>query len=353
MDWDKLQEYADGAYKSFRWLTGIDDDEENDDYDNDTDDDDDDNNNNSSWKRGGKEFGVRENIGIVGDDEREVGGMEEEFDYEYPVPENTMVMPEGVPNPYSKPGRGFYVDAGATEGSFKVRGLDYLDGGKKRKIPCGIARMKISAVEWSYHPEQPIEGISQQEGGYIQTQQANRVDRPFMLVLNFMVPKVGNFVMYLTRRTEIRDPVFDQMLEEYMEMEDGSPEKNSRFKIIPGVLNGAKAVRYMVGNKPALISNKLTTTWFRGSNYYEICINVGSSSVGTSIWSSVKSFANGLTLHLGFLLESKSKEELPERLLAAVDLYNPVIKPNMKLYEKRLKLIQEGKIDEDVDEEQT
>ncbi len=246
------------------------------------------------------------------------------LDDRYPVPDNTMVVPRGAPNPHAEPGRSSWVDAGLEPGGWKVRGPTYDHDGIK--IPCGVARMKIVAMDWNYSPVAPVRHMAALGGGFVDRHHRGRNDRPFLLIVNFLVPSVGGFVTYLARNNDVPDAVFDEMLADFINA-PSDEYRNDRFKLIPGVNEGSFFVRKAVGQKPALLCQKLTTTYHRGDNYLEVVIDVGSSSIGATIFASVKGFASSLCLHLGVVLESKTRRELPEQLLFGIDISTPVMEP--------------------------
>ena len=135
-----------------------------------------------------------------------------------------------------------------------------------------------------------------------------------------MVPAVGNAVFSWCRRPNLEtDPVFEKMLDEFMNDPDDQ-YRHSRFKLIPGVPEGSFIARKAVGNKPALLCAKVPTSYHKGDNYYEVCVDVAQSKVAYSVMGAIKGFASTLTLQLGFLIESKTPEELPERVLGGVSI---------------------------------
>ncbi len=152
-----------------------------------------------------------------------------EYDYHYDPPKATMVCPKGHFNPYAPEGASYWWDCGAVPGLFKVRGPNYLVDGVK--IKAEQSSMVAVALEWSYNPVQPIRHISQHPEGLIQTQHVGKPNRPFLFVLNFMVPTVGNHVVYFAKRENYSDPLFDFMFKQYIEGDDEN--RNKRFKIIP------------------------------------------------------------------------------------------------------------------------
>ncbi|CAM9476565.1 unnamed protein product [Choristocarpus tenellus] len=113
---------------------------------------------------------------------------------------------------------------------------------------------------------------------------------------------------------------------------------DSRFKIIPSIVDGPWAVQAAVGNTPALMGKKVTQRYFRGENYLEISVDIGSSMLANKLFSLVKSCSVYAVLDMSFVVQGECKEELPERILGgvrlsnvnlevAVDLPSPVVPP--------------------------
>jgi len=133
-----------------------------------------------------------------------------------------------------------------------------------------------------------------------------------------MVPSVGNAVFTWCRRPNLEpDEIFERMLDEFMNHPDDE-FRHRLFKIIPGVPEGSFIAKKAVGNKPAMLCAKVPTTYHRGDNWFEVCVDCAQSRVAFSVMGAIKGFASGLTLQLGFLLESTTPETLPERLLGGV-----------------------------------
>jgi hypothetical protein len=111
------------------------------------------------------------------------------------------------------------------------------------------------------------------------------------------------------------------MLREYC---DGDDEfRNQRLKLIPGIPKGSFVARSVVGNRPAILGTKVDTSYYRGHRWFEVVIDLGSSSAATGVLSVVKGYASGLDIELAWLLESKTEEELPERMLGGVGFHRP------------------------------
>jgi hypothetical protein len=58
---------------------------------------------------------------------------------------------------------------------------------------------------------------------------------------------------------------------------------NERFKLIPNIAEGSWTTRMLVGQKPALTGKKITQTYYRGRGYFEIDLDISSSSTATNI----------------------------------------------------------------------
>ena len=93
--------------------------------------------------------------------------------------------------------------------------------------------------------------------------------------------------------------------------------RNSKLKIIPNVVEGGWIVKRGVGNKPAIIGKKITTTYIKGDGFFEIMIDIGSSKVAGAIMGLVKGYAKSLVIDLAFVLEGHDVVELPEHVLGS------------------------------------
>ena len=86
-------------------------------------------------------------------------------------------------------------------------------------------------------------------------------------------------------------------------------------------------VTRMVGQTPAILGNKLTTIYHEGTcgpiRYLEVEVDVGSSSIGSTILNVVEGYSKTITIDLSFLIEAQTTEELPEQLLGGVRLERP------------------------------
>ena len=99
---------------------------------------------------------------------------------------------------------------------------------------------------------------------------------------------------------------------------DSDTFRNERFKMVPVIQDGPWIVKNAVPNKPALIGKKVTHRYFRseaGAGYLELDMDVSSSSIANRLTQLAIGYSTLLVCDLGFTLEGRSPEELPEEIL--------------------------------------
>ncbi|XP_059659495.1 protein ENHANCED DISEASE RESISTANCE 2-like isoform X2 [Cornus florida] len=85
-------------------------------------------------------------------------------------------------------------------------------------------------------------------------------------------------------------------------------------------IQGSWIVKQSVGKKACLVGQALEINYFRGKNYLELGINIGSSTVARGVVSLVLGYLNNLVIEMAFLIQSNTPEELPEYLLGTCRL---------------------------------
>ena len=116
------------------------------------------------------------------------------------------------------------------------------------------------------------------------------------------------------------DSPFSRLFENFIDGTDSY--RDGRFKLIPRVVKGSWIVKSSVGQTPALMGKKIVQTYHKGPGYFEVDVDVGSSSVAGGILGVVKGYVTSLTIDLAFLLEGQADTELPEAILGAIRFEN-------------------------------
>ncbi len=64
------------------------------------------------------------------------------------------------------------------------------------------------------------------------------------------------------------------------EGKEADARRNKKFKLIPNIPQGSWIIRQSVGTTPVLLGQKLTTKYFKGPNYFEVCFCLPWGSLG-------------------------------------------------------------------------
>ncbi len=96
--------------------------------------------------------------------------------------------------------------------------------------------------------------------------------------------------------------------------------RNERFKLIPSVTDGPWVVKSAVGSTPALLGKKVIQRYFRGDDYLEIDIHVGSSVIASNIVGLCRGYAKNMVNDTAIVIQGETPDELPERLLCCATL---------------------------------
>jgi hypothetical protein len=76
-------------------------------------------------------------------------------------------------------------------------------------------------------------------------------------------------------------------------------------------------IKMAVQDTPTLLGTKLKQSYFMGPNYFEIDVEVGSSSVARNIVGLMIGSSTSLCIDIGMCLQGNDTEELPEELMCA------------------------------------
>lgn len=224
--------------------------------------------------------------------------------------------------------------------AFQVRGKNYMKDSKKINAGAPIFFLRGMQVVRS---AQFMRHVALEEWcGYPKHSHENE-----WLILNYLIPGATcvHVVALYTATPEAADVLrtfgtgeaiesatsskmaWSRLLQQFWTADTGFC--NDRFKLIPSIAEGSWTIKMAVGQKPALTGKKLKQHYFRGPGYFEIDIDVSSSSVATSILGMVRGVSKSMVVDLGVSIQGEREDELPEAILcqtrfARVDLDSAV-----------------------------
>jgi len=158
---------------------------------------------------------------------------------------------------------------------------------------------------------------------------------PFSFVVTYVFPTEEERAEMRAKMTEEERAVEENAWNLLQKFVSEDPEvddkwRNSRFKLIPQIVEGPWYVRTVTpSNVPALIGNKLTTTYIHGPNYFELDIDITSSLTANTIWSVVSGVTASLVIDLAWVIQGNTPEELPEQIFGTIRLSRIVLNPDL------------------------
>lgn len=224
---------------------------------------------------------------------------------------------------------------------FKIRGPTYLTD--KKKVEATPPMFELVAVDL-VELEEPVFHIAKFLPSVRQS------PAPFLFTVQLMVPANPPISLVSTWAApmNVAEHSPEQLIAQFEEQQGPCPDsvaaffrnftsfiqgdgpqadaqRNKRFKLIPCVVQGSWLIKQSVGTTPVILGQKLTTKYCRGktdsgADYFEVDVDIGSSSVAASITNLVCGATRSLTLDMGVLLEGQEVEHLPEQLIGTIRL---------------------------------
>ncbi|XP_039017410.1 protein ENHANCED DISEASE RESISTANCE 2-like isoform X2 [Hibiscus syriacus] len=201
----------------------------------------------------------------------------------------------------------------AEPSTFLIRGENYLEDRQKFKAKGTL--MQMVAADW-LRSDKREDDLGGRPGSIVQ-KYAAQGGPEFFFIVNIQVP--GSTTYTLALYYKMNTPVEDSPLL-YNFINGDNAYRNSRFKLIPYISKGSWIVKQSVGKKACLIGQALEINYFRGKNYLELGIDIGSSTVARGVVSLVLGYLNNLVIEMAFLIQANTEEELPEYLLGTCRL---------------------------------
>ncbi|EPS70366.1 hypothetical protein M569_04394, partial [Genlisea aurea] len=192
--------------------------------------------------------------------------------------------------------------------NFRVRSKNYCHD--RSKTPAGKHLMDLVAVDW-FKDTKRMDHVARISGcaAKVASDRGN-----FCVVVNMQVPGTTHYSMVFYFVTKKLIP--GSLLHRFVNGDDEF--RNSRLKIIPSVPKGSWIVRQSVGSSPCLLGKAVDCNYIRSSDYLEIDVDIGSSTVAKGVLGLVVGVITSLVVDLAFLVQGNTPEELPEQLIGAV-----------------------------------
>eukprot|EP00606_Chrysophyceae_sp_TOSAG23-5_P001080 GSChrysophyteH2.ASY1.ANO1.1457.1 assembled CDS len=206
--------------------------------------------------------------------------------------------------------------------SFKVRGPDYLKSSAKIVSPPSL--FKLIALDL-FDTGETMKNICAHPRNRV-CQALKRGEKTFVFVMNIMIPGPPylSFVAYWEADRELleADTPFGRIARLFFFGNDND-FRNNRFKLIPKIVAGNFIVKQAVPqNTPTLLGNKLNQYYYKGDNYFELDVDVGSSAVAKYTVGIAQSYSKTMHCDMGLCLQGNDANELPEVLFGGCSAIN-------------------------------
>ncbi|KAI5073929.1 hypothetical protein GOP47_0011942 [Adiantum capillus-veneris] len=202
---------------------------------------------------------------------------------------------------------------------FQVRGSKYFS--KKHKSASGDSLFKPLGVDWLRSHCKLEHALARRDNRVMQAllraHARGQSSKSFIFAVNLQIPgrDFHHAIFYFVTDEPI---LHGSLLHRFIHEEDDA-FRNSRFKLVNRIVKGPWIVRATVGNYAAcLLGKALTCNYYKGSNYFEIDVDISSSALANAILHLALGYINSVTVDMAFLIEAQAEEELPERILGAV-----------------------------------
>lgn len=203
--------------------------------------------------------------------------------------------------------------------TFRVRGRTYNSDKVKEQSAANV--FNLICVDL-FETAEPVRNIAADPRNRVALAH-QRGENTWIFVVSFMVPGPPNynFVAYLEGNKEAieADTPFGRIARPFFFGNDDE-FRNNRFKLIPKIAEGNMVVKMAVKDTPTLIGNKLHQYYFKGDNYFELDIDVGSSSVARNLTALAIGYSKALIVDMGFCLQGNDENELPEVLMGGASV---------------------------------
>lgn len=203
---------------------------------------------------------------------------------------------------------------------FSLRSANYFKN--KQKSPGGDYLLSPAGVDWLKSTAKLDNVLSRPDNRVAhalrKAQSRGESLNSFIFAVNLQIPSKEPYSLVHYFATE--DPIpSDSFLHRLINGDEDDSFCNQRFKLVTRVEKGPWVVKAVAGNFGALVLGKtLRCSYHRGSNYFEIDVDLGSSAIMAAAVRLALGYVTSLKVDIGFVVEAQTEDELPEKLIGAV-----------------------------------
>lgn len=213
--------------------------------------------------------------------------------------------------------------------SFVVRGKHYKRNKKKSKAGQSVFRLiTVDMIEVDTPLSDGIGAHPQERMQHAKKNNNNSLP-PYVIIINIVIPGPPNYHLVMYYAVDDMGAIdgsdgtpFSKLANQFF-FGTSDAFRDQTFKLIPRVIEGNFVVRRAVGsNTPVIMGTKLKQRYVHGEGYFELILDVGSSSIAANVvWLSL-GYAKSLVVDMAFLLEGNDETTLPERVMGCCRLSN-------------------------------
>lgn len=194
--------------------------------------------------------------------------------------------------------------------SFLVRGKTFLTDGKR--VPSGPPVFHLGAMDW-FHSDDRMVHLARRPQNIVQKICDQYKEKaPYFFIINMQVPGAVHYslVFYFVMGQKVKE---GSLLHRFIHGDDVF--RNSRLTLIPGIPEGSWVVKQAAGSRPVPLGQIMEVHYYSDDNYFEVDVNMGSSSVVRGVMSMIFGYITNLVVDMAFVLKGDTEDELPEQLL--------------------------------------
>ncbi|KAH6790931.1 enhanced disease resistance-like protein [Perilla frutescens var. frutescens] len=200
---------------------------------------------------------------------------------------------------------------------FSVRGPNYLN--KKGKSQAGEWLLDPAGVDWIRSNDKLEHALARRDNRIMNAlRRSKKSSKTFLVAVNLQIPGREHHSVVSYFSSKAGEPINSNSLL-YKFINGSDAYRDSRFKLVNKIVKGPRILKTAVGSYSAcLLGKAVNCSYYRGPNYLEIDVDIGSSAVATTILRLALGCVKAVTVDMGFLVEGQTEEELPEKLFGAV-----------------------------------